>query len=49
MAQGRVPATCRLTYCRSAVTRSALIGKLVPALKESCARIETSIAAINRA
>ena len=49
MAQGRVLATYGLTYFRSAVTRSVLIGTLVPALKESGAKIEESLRAMNPA
>jgi IclR family mhp operon transcriptional activator len=46
MTEGRVLATYGLTYFRSAVTRSDLTGSLVPALKESRARIEESLAAL---
>jgi hypothetical protein len=38
-----------LTYFRSAVTRSDLIGSLVPALKESRASIEKNLAALTPA
>jgi IclR family mhp operon transcriptional activator len=49
MAHGRVLATYGLTYFRSAVTRSVLVGTLVPALKESRTRIEESLSAMNPA
>src|SRR3569832_258238 len=42
----RVIATYGLTYFRSAVTRSDLIGSLVPALKDSRSRIEKNLAAL---
>ena len=42
----RVIATYGLTYFRSAVTRSDLIGSLVPALKDSRASIEKNLAAL---
>jgi len=42
----RVLATYGLTYFRSAVTRSDLIGALVPALKESRAAIEKNLAVL---
>jgi IclR family mhp operon transcriptional activator len=47
MARGRVLATFGLTYFRSAVTRSNLVGDLVPALKECRTKIEESVQAMN--
>jgi IclR family mhp operon transcriptional activator len=43
MAGGRVLATYGMTYFRTAVPRAEMIGTLVPALKESRARIEESL------
>ena len=48
MAHGRVLATFGLTYFRSAVTRTNLLGDLVPALKEFRTKIEESVAAMDK-